>query len=42
LEDDAGGLHVPLDWTFTLAQLIEAKGGRTFLKLVKGAMEQLA
>lgn len=40
-EDDEGRLHVPLDWSFYPAQLIVIPAGRTFLKLVRGAIERL-
>jgi hypothetical protein len=40
-EDDAGLLHVPLDWSFYPAQLIIIPAGRTFLKLVRCAIERL-
>lgn len=40
-EDDTSQLHVPLDWTFYPAQLLAARAGRAFLKLVRGANERL-
>jgi hypothetical protein len=40
-EDDVGRLHVPLDWSFYPARLIEIPAGRAFLKLVRGAIEAL-
>ena len=40
-QDDTGKLHVPLDWTFTLAALLWASAGRTFLKLVRNAIRRL-
>lgn len=40
-EDADGNLHVPLDWSFTPVSLLEAPGGRTFLKLLRGAINSL-
>lgn len=36
--DTRGALHVPLDWSFVPSQLLLGRGGRTFLKLVRGAI----
>jgi hypothetical protein len=41
-EDAAGMLHVPLDWAFTPSQLLAQPQGRTFLKLVRSAIDRLA
>ena len=38
-EDGDGTLHVPLDWTF-YPSLLLAHGGRTFLKLVRSAIDR--
>lgn len=40
-EDAGGQLHVPLDWTFTPSGLLNAPAGRTFLKLVRSAINDL-
>ncbi|MHB1426357.1 MAG: hypothetical protein ACYC3I_24605 [Gemmataceae bacterium] len=40
-EDNAGILHTPLDWSFPLSQLIILPGGRTILKLIRGAIHRL-
>ncbi len=40
-EDDAGTLHVPLDWLFQPSQLIVMPAGRTILKLIRGAIDRL-
>ena len=40
-EDEAGVLHVPLDWSFPSAALLIAPAGRTFLKLVRQAISRL-
>ena len=39
--DSNGTLHVPLDWSFYPSQLLVAPSGRAFLKLVRGAINQL-
>jgi hypothetical protein len=39
-QDAGGALHVPLDWTF-YPSLLLARGGRTFLKLLRAAIDQL-
>lgn len=39
-EDAAGQLHVPLDWTFASSRLLTAPAGRTFLKLVRAAIDR--
>ena len=41
-EDESGRLHVPLDWTFSPSDLLEAPAGRTFLKLIREAIWRLA
>jgi hypothetical protein len=40
-EDDAGTLHVPLDWSFQPSRLIVTPPGRTILKLIRGAIDRL-
>ena len=40
-EDNAGRLHVPRDWTFTPSALLTVPAGRTFLKLVRSAINSL-
>lgn len=40
-EDGNQILHSPLDWSFNLSQLLLAPHGRTFLKLVCGAIDRL-
>ena len=40
-EDAGGQLHVPLDWTFAPSGLLMAPAGRTFLKLVRAAIDEL-
>jgi hypothetical protein len=40
-EDNAGSLHVHLDWSFNPSQLITSHSGRTILKLIKGSIERL-
>lgn len=40
-EDDMEGLHVPLDWSFLPARLVAIPAGVTFLKLVRGAIDEL-
>ena len=40
-EDSGGQLHLPLEWTFTPSNLLTAKAGRTFLKLVREAIMRL-
>ncbi len=37
----SGTLHVPLDWSFTPSNLLVVPSGRTFLKLVRGAIAGL-
>jgi hypothetical protein len=39
-EDDRGTLHVPLDWSFQLSQLIVIPAGRRILKLIRGAINR--
>jgi hypothetical protein len=39
--DQGGGLHSPLDWSFSPSHLLTRKAGRTFLKLVRGAIDRL-
>ncbi len=39
--DDAGEVRSPLDWTFAPSTLLLAPAGRTFLKLVHGAIQRL-
>ena len=40
-EDGVGKLHVPLEWSFIPAQLLDLPAGRTFLKLVREAINNL-
>jgi hypothetical protein len=40
-EDHAGNVHSPLDWTFHPSNLLTAPSGRTFLKLVRAAINRL-
>lgn len=40
-EDNNGVLHVPLDWSFTPAQLVVIPVGRTILKLIENAIGRL-
>ena len=40
-EDAAGRLHLPLDWSFTSAELAAVPAGRSFLKLVRAAIRRL-
>ncbi|MDB5309458.1 MAG: hypothetical protein JWO38_3660 [Gemmataceae bacterium] len=40
-EDAGGELHVPLDWSFHPAQLLVIPAGRTFLKLIRAAINDL-
>lgn len=40
-EDSGGQLHLPLEWTFTPSNLLTARAGRTFLKLVREAIKRL-
>ncbi len=40
-EDHAGVVHSPLDWTFHPSHLLTAPCGRTFLKLVREAIDRL-
>ncbi|HKI38148.1 MAG TPA: hypothetical protein VKA46_40215 [Gemmataceae bacterium] len=40
-EDGTGNLHVPLDWPFPPSQLLLQQSGTTFLKLVRGAIDQM-
>jgi hypothetical protein len=40
-EDRNRILHSPLDWTFTPSNLLTAPAGRTFIKLVRGAITRL-
>lgn len=39
-EDADGRLHVPLDWSFVPANLLIAPAGRTFLKLIREAINR--
>jgi hypothetical protein len=39
--DHDGTLRSPLDWSFAPSHLLMEKGGRTFLKLVRGAIDRL-
>ncbi|MCI0378945.1 MAG: hypothetical protein L0215_15160 [Gemmataceae bacterium] len=39
-EDASGRLHVPLDWRFAPSNLLHAPAGRTFLKLLREAIER--
>jgi hypothetical protein len=36
-----GKLHLPLDWSFHPSQLVVMPAGRTVLKLIRGAIDQL-
>lgn len=40
-EDANQDLHSPLDWTFHPTHLLTARAGRTFLKLLGGAIQRL-
>lgn len=40
-EDEAGQLHLPLDWSFAPSQMLTAPAGRTFRKLVREAINGL-
>jgi hypothetical protein len=40
-EDGDGNLRVPLDWSFHPARLLVVPAGRSFLKLLRGAMDRL-
>jgi hypothetical protein len=40
-EDDRGALHVPLDWSLQLSQLIVMPAGPRILKLIRGAIDRL-
>lgn len=40
-EDAGGTLHVPLDWSFAVARLLAQPAGRTFLALVRAAIDEL-
>jgi hypothetical protein len=40
-EDNAGNLHVPLDWSFHPAQLVVIPSGRTILRLIESAINRL-
>lgn len=40
-EDQHGTLHVPVDWTFVPSQLLLVPAGRTVLKLITVAIDQL-
>jgi len=40
-EDEDGRLHVPLDWTFAPSRLLVVPAGRTFLKLIRQAINRL-
>ncbi len=39
-EDGGGVLRSPLDWTFAPSQLLLAPNGRTFLKILRGAINR--
>jgi len=39
--DDADLLHIPLEWSFTPVNLLEAPAGRSILKLIQGAIANL-
>ncbi len=39
-EDAGATLHVPIDWTFRPSGLLLAKAGRTFLKMIRDAIER--
>ncbi len=40
-EDSRGTVHSPLDWTFHPSRLLTVPNGRTFVKLVRGAIDRL-
>ena len=40
-EDEGGVLHSPLDWTFTPSTLLTTAAGRTFMKLIRDAINRL-
>jgi hypothetical protein len=40
-EDANGKLHVPLDWTFLPSRFLIEPAGRTFTKLLRGAINRL-
>jgi hypothetical protein len=40
-EDEAGSLRTPLAWSFAPAQLIVIPAGRSFLKLIRGAISSM-
>lgn len=40
-EDHGGTVHSPLDWTFHPLQLLSASSGRTFVKLIRDAIDRL-
>ena len=40
-EDARGQLHIPLDWTFSTSKLLLVQAGRTFVKLVREALERI-
>jgi hypothetical protein len=40
-EDDTGVVRSPLDWTFSPSRLLTTPSGRTFLKLVREAINRL-
>jgi len=40
-EDDGDNLHIPLVWSFIPAQLLVEPAGRSFLKLIRGAIDRL-
>lgn len=40
-EDRSGQLHLPLEWDFAATNLLTARAGRTFLKLVREAIKRL-
>jgi hypothetical protein len=39
-QDSAGRLHVPVDWHFSPSELLTKPAGRTFLKLVRVAIDE--
>jgi hypothetical protein len=40
-EDQNGAVHSPLDWSFPVSRLCTAAAGRTFLKLLREAIDGL-
>jgi len=39
--DEGGTLRVPIDWRFSSSALLTSPAGRTFLKLIQHAIDQL-